>query len=92
MRTNIIEQYRNGVLQKDELFIILARQVGESNSANDHEQLSEREKSDFIAWLRATLIRNVNIVAGGVGELFTAEEIKRVQTWFNEEYPTGHRG
>ena len=84
MTTKAIEQFQNGVLEKDELFIVLARNVCNVETDYDYADLDENHQLELLEWVNSNLLGESTVVVGGVGQLFSEDEVECLQRWHSQ--------
>jgi len=84
MTNRAVEQFRKGVLQKDEMFIVLARNVCKCEGNYDYGGLNELERREFREWVHSSLLGELHIVVGGTGQVFSEDEIACLRRWYDK--------
>jgi hypothetical protein len=84
MKKSQIEKFRQGVLSKEELFIILARKVCTSESGSSYCDLEENDKREFVEWIKNLLEEGTFFAIGGVGSIFSVGEIDSLRIWYEK--------
>lgn len=74
--------YRDGEITKEELFVMFARGIAESNELAD--SIPESELNEFRTWLSDDVLAHESSVIAGVGELFSSKERGELTSWLRE--------
>jgi hypothetical protein len=78
----LLKRYLSNEISQDTLFIAIARGL-DKNTERLFETLPGGSFRQFLSWLQLMCSGQYRVSVGGVGELFTLEELRSMRDWLN---------